>query len=168
MSTTDVSGAEIDTSRMQVSDEVAIDMIGVISFDETFNWVIPMGPAGSLEDKSNLISQITANGGTKIYQAVEAGFEAIVERPAVIAEGHRYLDGARAHDHGAVGMAAFTLGRLQFLRGRYRDAARWVAEARVHAGHRDPFNSMVVIESLAVGVAASTGDFDGAGAALER
>jgi DNA-binding CsgD family transcriptional regulator len=77
-------------------------------------------------------------------------------------------DGVRAHDHGAVGIAAFTLGRLQFLRGRYRDAARWVAEARVHAGHRDPFNSMVVIESLAVGVAASTGDFDGAGAALER
>src|SRR6195256_1189968 len=37
-----------------------------------------MGPAGNLEDKSKLISQITANGGTKIYQAVESGFEKIV------------------------------------------------------------------------------------------
>jgi uncharacterized protein YegL len=57
-------------------------MIGVISFDETFNWVIPMGPAGSLEDKANLIAQITANGGTKIYQAVQSGFEAIVDQKA--------------------------------------------------------------------------------------
>src|ERR1700704_5242144 len=37
-----------------------------------------MGPAGNLEDKSNLIGQITANGGTKIYQAVESAFEKIV------------------------------------------------------------------------------------------
>ncbi|HXD63892.1 MAG TPA: LuxR C-terminal-related transcriptional regulator [Solirubrobacteraceae bacterium] len=77
-------------------------------------------------------------------------------------------DGVRAHDHGAAGVAAFTLGRLQFLRGRYRDAARWVAEARVHTRQRDPFNSAVPIESLAVGVAASTGDYEGTAAALER
>ena len=67
-----------DAARASIRTLRAIDMIGVISFDETFNWVIPMGPAGSLEDKSKLISQITANGGTKIYQAVESGFEAIV------------------------------------------------------------------------------------------
>ncbi|HEY6522567.1 MAG TPA: LuxR C-terminal-related transcriptional regulator [Solirubrobacteraceae bacterium] len=77
-------------------------------------------------------------------------------------------DGVRAHDHGAAGVAAFTLAHLQFLRGRYRDAARWVAEAQVHTRQRDPFNSVVPIESLAVGVAAFTGDYDGARAALER
>jgi DNA-binding NarL/FixJ family response regulator len=77
-------------------------------------------------------------------------------------------DGVRAHDHAAAGLAAFALGRLQFLRGRYRDAARWLAEAQVHTGHHDPLNSMVAIESLAVGVAAFAGDYDGAGAALER
>ena len=71
-----------DAARASIKTLRPIDMIGVISFDETFNWVIPMGPAGSLEDKSNLISQITANGGTKIYQAVEAGFEAIVDLKA--------------------------------------------------------------------------------------
>jgi uncharacterized protein YegL len=71
-----------DAARASIRTLRPIDMIGVISFDETFNWVIPMGPAGSLEDKSNLISQITANGGTKIYQAVEAGFEAIVDQKA--------------------------------------------------------------------------------------
>jgi len=71
-----------DAARASIRTLRPIDMIGVISFDETFNWVIPMGPAGSLEDKSNLISQITANGGTKIYQAVDAGFEAIVNEKA--------------------------------------------------------------------------------------
>lgn len=71
-----------DAARASIRTLRPIDMIGVISFDETFNWVIPMGPAGSLEDKSNLINQITANGGTKIYQAVESGFEAIVNQKA--------------------------------------------------------------------------------------
>ena len=67
-----------DAARASIRTLRPIDFIGVISFDETFNWVIPMGPAGSLESKSSLISQITANGGTKIYQAVESGFESIV------------------------------------------------------------------------------------------
>jgi Ca-activated chloride channel homolog len=71
-----------DAARASIRTLRPIDFIGVISFDETFNWVIPMGPAGSLEDKSNLIAQITANGGTKIYQAVEAGFEAIIDQKA--------------------------------------------------------------------------------------
>jgi Ca-activated chloride channel homolog len=71
-----------DAARSSLQTLRPIDLIGVISFDETFNWVIPMGPAGSLEDKSRLISQITANGGTKIYQAVEAGFEAILNEQA--------------------------------------------------------------------------------------
>lgn len=71
-----------DAARASIRTLRPIDKIGVISFDETFNWVIPMGTAGNLVDKSNLIAQITANGGTKIYQAVEAGFEAIVNEQA--------------------------------------------------------------------------------------
>ena len=59
-----------DAARASIRTLRPIDLIGVIAFDETFNWVIPMGPAGSLEDKSRLIDQITANGGTKIYQAL--------------------------------------------------------------------------------------------------
>ncbi|HEX3977363.1 MAG TPA: LuxR C-terminal-related transcriptional regulator [Solirubrobacteraceae bacterium] len=77
-------------------------------------------------------------------------------------------DGVRAHDHGAVGLAAFFLARLHFLRGRYRDAARWLAEAEVHARQHDPFNTMVAVQMLAVGVASFTGDFAGASAALDR
>ena len=47
-------------------------------------------------------------------------------------------EGVRANDDGATGSAALTLAQLQFLRGRYRDAARWLAEAKVHARRRDP------------------------------
>jgi Ca-activated chloride channel family protein len=81
-----MSGPKIEMAREAARASIKtlrpIDKIGVISFDETFNWVIPMGPAGNLEDKSNLIGQITANGGTKIYQAVESAFEKIVTEQA--------------------------------------------------------------------------------------
>src|SRR6266581_7322213 len=60
-----MSGPKIEVAREAARASIKtlrpIDKIGVISFDETFNWVIPMGPAGDLEGKSNLISQITAN-----------------------------------------------------------------------------------------------------------
>ncbi len=71
-----------DAARAALRTLRPVDKIGVISFDETFNWVIDMGPATNLEQKSALISEITANGGTKIYQAVEAGYEAIVNQDA--------------------------------------------------------------------------------------
>jgi DNA-binding CsgD family transcriptional regulator len=77
-------------------------------------------------------------------------------------------EAVRAHDHASAGLAAWALARLQFLRGRYRDAARWLAEADVHARQRDPLNAVVGIQALAVGVAASTGDFDGTATALDR
>ncbi|MGH9681855.1 MAG: VWA domain-containing protein, partial [Candidatus Acidiferrales bacterium] len=71
-----------DAARASIRTLRPIDMIGVISFDETYNWVIPLGPAGSLESKSGLINQIAANGGTKIYQAVQAGFDVIAQARA--------------------------------------------------------------------------------------
>jgi Ca-activated chloride channel homolog len=71
-----------DAARASIKTLRPIDIIGVISFDETFNWVIPPEPAGGLEDKSKLINQITANGGTKIYQAVQSAYEAIVDEKA--------------------------------------------------------------------------------------
>jgi len=71
-----------DAARASIRTLRPMDMIGVIAFDETFNWVIPLGPAGSLKAKSNLIDQIAANGGTKIYQAVQSAFDAIADEKA--------------------------------------------------------------------------------------
>jgi DNA-binding CsgD family transcriptional regulator len=74
----------------------------------------------------------------------------------------------RARDHAAVGLSAFTLGRLHFLRAQHRDAARWLAEAEVHLRQQDPFNVMLAVRVLQVGIACSTGDFDGTTTALNR
>jgi ATP/maltotriose-dependent transcriptional regulator MalT len=77
-------------------------------------------------------------------------------------------DAVRAHDQAAGGLAAFTLARLHFLRGRYRDAARWLAEAEIHFEQQDLFNVMLSVRALRVGIACFTGDFDGTMSALER
>ncbi len=81
-----MSGPKIEMAREAARASIKtlrpIDKIGVIAFDETFNWVLPMGPASDLEAKSDLIAQIAANGGTKIYQAVQSGFDALVEEQA--------------------------------------------------------------------------------------
>jgi DNA-binding NarL/FixJ family response regulator len=74
----------------------------------------------------------------------------------------------RGRDHGAAGLSAFALARLHFLKGRYRDAARWLAETEVHFQRQDPFNATIAIRALQVGVACFTGDFDGAMGALDR
>jgi ATP/maltotriose-dependent transcriptional regulator MalT len=88
-------------------------------------------------------------------------------------EVERYMSGVvrdavRAHDHAAGGFSAVTLARLHFLRGRYRDAVRWVAEAEVHFQQQDPFNAMLSVRVLRVGIACFTGDFDGTMTALDH
>jgi len=76
--------------------------------------------------------------------------------------------GVRAGDEDAAGIAAFALARLRFHDGRYRDAARWLAEAEVHLDRRDAFGTTVNVRALEVGIAVATRDLDGADAALER
>src|SRR5262249_53704494 len=77
-------------------------------------------------------------------------------------------DGVRAHAHDAAGVAALTLARLHFLRGRHHDAARWLAEAEVHLYRNDPFGAIAHVRALEVGIACFTRDLDGVGPALER
>ncbi len=66
------------------------------------------------------------------------------------------------------GIAAFTLGRLNFLRSRYVDASRWLAEARAHLVHEDPFNVLGHVLVVQVGIEAFSGDFDSTMRALDR
>ena len=77
-------------------------------------------------------------------------------------------DGVRTNDHEAAGQGAVGLGHLHFLRGRFRDAVRWLAEAELHFEREDAFGSIIDVRMLEVGIAALTGDVDRADAALER
>ncbi len=78
-----MDGAKIemvrDAARASIVTLRPVDQIGVIFFDDTMDWVIPMGPASDLQDKADIIGQVKAGGDTKIYQAAEAAFEALKE-----------------------------------------------------------------------------------------
>jgi len=58
----------------------------------------------------------------------------------------------------AAGLASFALGALEFHRGGYRDAERWLAEAEVQLEHHDTFDTITSIRALEAGIACFTGD----------
>ena len=82
---------------------------------------------------------------------------------------HRTLrEAAGVGDREAGGLAAFTLGSLDFQGGRYRDAERWLAEAEVQLEHHDTFDTITAIRGLEAGIACFTGDPAAAREALVR
>jgi AAA ATPase domain len=83
---------------------------------------------------------------------------------------------ARANpaSHGVVVVADAGVGKSRLAREGQAAAQRdggvcWpVAEAEVHFQQRDPFNVMLTVRALEVGIACFTGDFDGTMAALAQ
>ncbi|HUA50496.1 MAG TPA: LuxR C-terminal-related transcriptional regulator [Solirubrobacteraceae bacterium] len=67
-------------------------------------------------------------------------------------------EAVRIGDHEAAGLAAFTLGSLDFQAGRYRDGGRWLAEAQTQLELQDTFHTIACIEALQAGIACYTGD----------
>jgi ATP/maltotriose-dependent transcriptional regulator MalT len=117
-------------------------------------------PAMPLRDSAD-----TAALGALSLIAVDCGYRWDEFEPYM---GEVLGQAVRGRDHGAAGLAAFALARLHFLKGRYRDTVRWLAESEVHFEQEDPVNAMLAVRSLQVGVACFTGDYDGAIAALAR
>jgi uncharacterized membrane protein len=78
-----------DASKMSMAREAAIqatdmlqvdDTLGVIGFDSRFNWFVPMTKLQTPDDLKGAqakISQIKADGGTTIFPALEAAYQAI-------------------------------------------------------------------------------------------
>ncbi|HEX3246165.1 MAG TPA: VWA domain-containing protein [Chloroflexota bacterium] len=78
-----------DVSKIAMAREAAIqatqllqvdDTLGVIGFDSRFSWVVPMTRLHTPDDLKQAqakISQIQADGGTTIFPALEAAYEAI-------------------------------------------------------------------------------------------
>jgi ATP/maltotriose-dependent transcriptional regulator MalT len=77
-------------------------------------------------------------------------------------------DGVQADDHGAVGIASLMIAALRFIAGRYRDAARWLAEAEVHLEHHDAYGALLNVHATRVGIAYYTGDAPAAETAIRR
>jgi DNA-binding CsgD family transcriptional regulator len=79
-----------------------------------------------------------------------------------------FVEGVRRHDHEAAAQGALGLGQLAFMRGRLREAERWLAEAELHFEQEDAFGTVAEVLVLRVGVAYFTGDADRASATLAR
>jgi uncharacterized protein YegL len=69
-------------ARASIADVRPIDKIGVITFDQEFRWIVPLAPATDVPHINSLIDGITAGGGTRIYPALNAAFQAIRSEPA--------------------------------------------------------------------------------------
>jgi len=77
-------------------------------------------------------------------------------------------DAIRTGDHEAVGLASLAHGYLRYMQGRYRDAARWLAESELPLERRDMFGALVMTLATRIGVALAAGDSETAAATLER
>ena len=69
-------------ARASIATVRPIDKIGVITFDQEFRWIVPLAPAKDVPHVNSLIDGITAGGGTRIYPALNAAFQAIRTEPA--------------------------------------------------------------------------------------
>ncbi len=69
-------------ARASIATIRPIDKIGVITFDQEFRWIVPLAPAKDVPHVNSLIDGITAGGGTRIYPALNAAFQAIRTEPA--------------------------------------------------------------------------------------
>jgi DNA-binding CsgD family transcriptional regulator len=74
----------------------------------------------------------------------------------------------RLGDDATAGIAALTLAHRRILQGRFRDAARWLAEAQVHQERHDPDGKLAMTFGLQAWVAYARGDTEGCVAALAR
>jgi DNA-binding CsgD family transcriptional regulator len=77
-------------------------------------------------------------------------------------------DGVRANDHLAAGIAANALASTLYLKGHYKDMARWLAESEMRLERNDALGSLVIVRALQVGLAYFTADYPQAAQALER
>ena len=97
------------------------------------------------------------------------GFEACEDRAGFEADMTATVrEAVRVSDHEAAGHGAFGLGYLHYLAGRYRDAARWFAEAELHFEQQDTFGTLIHVRAVRVGVDVFAGDREGAIVSMER
>ena len=71
-----------EAARASIATVRPIDKIGVITFDQEFRWIVPLAAANDVNRVNGLIDAITAGGGTRIYPALNAAFQAIRSEPA--------------------------------------------------------------------------------------
>ena len=82
-----MEGRKIELARLAAVGVVEnlrpIDSVGVLIFDNSFQWAVPIRKADDRAAIKRLISGITPDGGTQIAPALTEAFQRIVPQPAV-------------------------------------------------------------------------------------
>jgi DNA-binding CsgD family transcriptional regulator len=78
------------------------------------------------------------------------------------------VEGVRRHDHEPAAHGALGLAQLAFMRGRFRDAERWLTEAELHLEREDVWGTIAEALGLRVAIACFTGEVDRAIDTFER
>ncbi|MDN5343921.1 MAG: hypothetical protein PWQ18_32 [Clostridia bacterium] len=77
---------KIDLAKEAAARAAAIltdrDQVGVVAFDSFPWWAVPLAPAGDREALGRQIGSIDAGGGTEIYPALAAAYQALAPAPA--------------------------------------------------------------------------------------
>ncbi|MFB3819050.1 MAG: VWA domain-containing protein [Candidatus Methylomirabilales bacterium] len=58
--------------------------VGVVAFDTSWNWVVPIGPAADKDRIIREIASIKAGGGTDLFPALKEAYQAIYDRQALL------------------------------------------------------------------------------------
>jgi uncharacterized membrane protein len=67
-----------------VSELRTVDEVGVLAFDDTYDWVVPRTNVDDVDSIKNEISSIADGGGTSIYPALYQAYEDMLESDAKI------------------------------------------------------------------------------------
>ena len=77
-----MEGPKIEMVRQAARASIAglrpIDKVGLIAFDKEFRWVMPLTTVSEASGIDAAIESIEASGGTRIYPALEAAYEAVL------------------------------------------------------------------------------------------
>jgi Ca-activated chloride channel family protein len=71
-----------EAARASIAGLRPIDKVGLIAFDKEFNWVIPLQAVEGSTGVNAAIDSIQASGGTRIYPAMQAAYDAIAPAQA--------------------------------------------------------------------------------------
>jgi Mg-chelatase subunit ChlD len=58
--------------------------VGVVAFDTSWNWVVPMGPAADKDRIIKEIASVKAGGGTDLFPAMKEAYQTIYDRKALL------------------------------------------------------------------------------------
>ncbi|MCX7720825.1 MAG: VWA domain-containing protein [Dictyoglomus thermophilum] len=81
------SGGDMKMELAKESAQLVLDLLeekdyfGLIAFDHSYQWIVPLQPLTNKEETASLISKISPGGGTALYPPLKSAGEALIKAP---------------------------------------------------------------------------------------